>query len=378
LIHLAFKWIGITIAALLALLFLVGLLDAKFHFIPTEHPSTGRLAVTSGRDIYVERAESSEAIRLTRDSSTNAQPAWSAGGQRIAFVSDRDAGRNESGTSSPSFQIYVMNADGTSQVRLTDIPGGCELPTWSPDGKLIACISARLVFIVDVQTGRVVELTGGEQPSENQVHLGASEKAAPSWAPDGRHLVFASAGAIRIADVESSRSVVVAYASPARYDWFRNEHVDLPAAPVWSPDGSLLAFATGKEIHVIDVDGANERSVAVGYWPAWSPDSTRLAFSRMDDPALVRHYYIVNSDGTHLVNVSDRIKVGYEGQGASFYVRPVWSPDGREIAFEFDLGGEGPTHRVGLYAGKADGSGVYRLTELGSSIYGLWWASWTN
>ena len=52
---------------------------------------------------------------------------------RLAFHSNRDGNWN----------IYVMNADGTGQTRLTDDPAADSWPSWSPDGRRIAFISPR-------------------------------------------------------------------------------------------------------------------------------------------------------------------------------------------------------------------------------------------
>jgi len=54
-------------------------------------------------------------------------PVWSPGGTRIAFGSARDG----------NYEIYIMNADGTNQIRLTDHPAYDMSPGWSPDGKHI-------------------------------------------------------------------------------------------------------------------------------------------------------------------------------------------------------------------------------------------------
>jgi len=64
----------------------------------------------------------------------NSDPAWSPDGSKIAFMSDRDGG---------DIEIYVMNADGSHQTRLTNSPGRDAHPSWSPDGKNIYFQSPR-------------------------------------------------------------------------------------------------------------------------------------------------------------------------------------------------------------------------------------------
>lgn len=57
-------------------------------------------------------------------------PAWSPDGKKIAFESNRD-------THDGNYEIYVMNADGSNQTRLTNNKAFDMQPTWSPDGKKI-------------------------------------------------------------------------------------------------------------------------------------------------------------------------------------------------------------------------------------------------
>lgn len=58
-------------------------------------------------------------------------PEWSPDGRRIAFHSRRTG----------NLDIWVMNADGSNPVRLTDDPEHDYLPSWSPDGKMITLTS---------------------------------------------------------------------------------------------------------------------------------------------------------------------------------------------------------------------------------------------
>ena len=87
----------------------------------------------SHSDIYVMNADGSGKRRLTHDARSNAEPAWSPDGRRIAFKSSRDG----------NSEIYVMNADGSGKRNLTRNPARDGRPSWSPDGRRIAFISDR-------------------------------------------------------------------------------------------------------------------------------------------------------------------------------------------------------------------------------------------
>src|SRR5262249_47072459 len=107
---------------------------------PDWSPDGEKIAFASRRDghgeIYVMNTDGSDQTRLTKTdpSVTNNAPAWSPDGQKIVFQSNRD--KNEVGT--PNTEIYVMNADGSDQTRLTTHDGRDEDPDWSPNGKTIA------------------------------------------------------------------------------------------------------------------------------------------------------------------------------------------------------------------------------------------------
>ena len=72
----------------------------------------------ASQEIYVMNADGTGQTRLTASPGADRNPDWSPSGSRILFNTDRD-GQNE---------IYVMNADGTGQARLTNSPGGDASP----------------------------------------------------------------------------------------------------------------------------------------------------------------------------------------------------------------------------------------------------------
>ena len=100
---------------------------------PSWSPNATKIAFSSARDgnhdIYVMNADGSNRTRLTDNSAIDLNPSWSPDGSMIAFSSDRDG---KMGRWTVPNEIYVMNADGSNQTRLTNNPADDTEPSWSP------------------------------------------------------------------------------------------------------------------------------------------------------------------------------------------------------------------------------------------------------
>jgi Tol biopolymer transport system component len=106
-------------------------------------------------EIYVMNADGSGVKRLTYSAGENGWPAWSPDGQKIAFTSARDS-NSQSSDVGPMFDIYVMNADGSHQVRLTH--GFGQFCAWSPDGHYLVFASGNGLAVVRTDGSGLAQL----------------------------------------------------------------------------------------------------------------------------------------------------------------------------------------------------------------------------
>ncbi len=135
-------------------------------------------SLNGGEEIYVANTDGSHLRRITFAAGVSTSPTWNPKtGKQMVFVSDR-AGQPV---------LYLSNADG-SDVQKLDLPdmGYVVDPAWSPNGQLLAFSWQRPsgnydIYVMDIVSRQLVELTKD-----------AGRNERPSWAPDGRHLVFES------------------------------------------------------------------------------------------------------------------------------------------------------------------------------------------
>ena len=155
---------------------------------PTWSPDGSKIAFANSLggtpEIAVMNADGSNRVNLTNNSAVDMNPVWSPDGTRIAFVSNRDF-PGLVGDQSLGFEIYVMNADGSNQTRLTNNSFRDSDPTWSPDSNKIAFTTTR--------DGNF-EIYSMNSNGSNQVNLtnNSSSDFDPVWSPDGNRIAFLS------------------------------------------------------------------------------------------------------------------------------------------------------------------------------------------
>jgi Tol biopolymer transport system component len=246
-----------------------------------------RIVFTSDSKIYVMNADGSNQTRLTNNPGFDSSPACPFDGSQIAFASWQH----------PNYEIYVMNADGSNQTHLTNSPAELDSLAWFPDGSRIAFTSGR-------DSNATIYVMNADGSNQTRLTNNPATGRYPTWSPDGRRIAFDSDrdGRFDIYVMGSDGSNQTNLTnSPDHHDW----------APALSPDGSRIAFTSDRdgypEIYVMDADGSNPTRLTnnsiFNSRPAWSPDGSRIAFESQPDgnPEI----YVMNADGSNQTRLTN-------------------------------------------------------------------------
>ena len=301
----------------LAHFFLVIVIVSGLTLLMVDVDAQAQIAFMSKRDgrlnpeIYAMDADGKNQQRLTNNPHDDWDPSWSPDGKRIVFFSNRD-GHVMGGI--PTFEIYVMDADGKNQQRLTNHPNDDRSPSWSPDGKQIAFVSNRDGHVIGGIPTFEIYVMAADGKNQQRLTENRHGDWNPSWSPDGKRIVFSSRrDGHFIGDFGITEEIYVMDADGKNQQRLtENRQNDL--LPSWSPNGERIAFASDEkgnfenfEIYVMDANGGNQQRLTNNRgddWnPSWSPDGERIAFmSKRNGNAEI---YVMDADGGNPQNLTN-------------------------------------------------------------------------
>jgi Tol biopolymer transport system component len=316
------------------------------------------IAYTSEGHVFVVSVNGGEPIRLTPksfDEHPTKWACWSPDGTHLVFLAGWD--------------VFMIHNDGSELANLTNSQERDEGFSLSPDGATIA-VKGKSLRLIDLAAPNSAHEPNGSH--ELDTTTGIEEYW--SWSPEGAKLLF--------------HNKMVYFNEPEKTGWHVwTVNVDgsglqqLTEAkhnmrPVWSPDGSKIAFEStrdgSREIYVMSADGSDETRLTfskdpdtLNLQPAWSPDGSKIAY--VSDADGDTELYIMNADGTNQVRLTDN---------SAWELLPSWSLDGSRIAFVRDESGQPMFFDVwggDLYVINADGTGEIQLaTDLRSVTLPAW------
>lgn len=275
---------------------------------------------------------------------------------KIVFYSDRDG----------PFEIYVMKADGSGARRLTttgkpkDVGTSKEqaalLPEWSPDGKQIVFQSGP----PDIGLGQIYVMNANGS-GKHRLTTEADNNILPAWSPTGSRIAFVS-------DRDADAQIYVMDAT-GRNQRPVTTQAEYAVFPTWAPDGKRIAFTCVRNgrtaICSVSVSGGRVATILTAprrfkelSAADWSPDGRKIVFQSQVGKNF--DVYVVGADGKGLRRLTtDAANDSY----------PAWSPDGRHIVFSSNRSGG-----TELYVMNADGSSQTRLTNKAGHDEGPDWA----
>lgn len=249
-------------------------------------------------------------------------------------------------------------------------------PRWKAIGLLlsIGCLSLLVCIVASVVLVYSSGWLSGSPGNRNDM---------PVWSPDGNTIAFFS-------DRDGNPDIYVMKPDGSQVEqltrdafaslYFTKSSED--RNPSWSPDGSQIAFESGRDnqmltyvnhdIYVMALDGSNVKRLtddgADEGAPRWSPSGRLIAYTKMEyfsDQALIENpawdIYVMNVDGTEQVQLT---------KDPFNELEPSWSPDGGKIAFISDRNGQ----NFDIYVMNSDGSNVTQLTDDSSNEFGPVWS----
>ena len=243
----------------------------------------------------------------------HASPSISPDGKRLVYAAII-AGKE---------QLFTMNLDGSDSAQITHDSSNHNNPVWSPDGR-------KIVYSLEDDKGETIytmNATGGGEvritPDDQQKYI------HPDWSPDGTKIIYCSTDDLH-PPLKNKSDIYSIELMGRKVTRLVTGGTNTYAS--WSPDGKKIVFrkiigaGMNSEVYVANADGTDQRNLsnnpAFDGWPAWSPDGAQIAFA--SNRGGNYQIFLMNADGSNV-----RPLARTEGRATE----PRWAPDGKMVYF---------------------------------------------
>ncbi len=350
--------------------------------------------------IWLMPVSGGEGIPITDPYGNARQPSWSPDGKKIAFQAYWDG----------NWHIYTVNTDGSGLKQMTSGEFDHREPHWSPDGTSLAFSSDRNgsydIWTLQIVSEQIKVMTSAE-----------GNESGPNWSPDGAELAYISESDGRfelVAQNMTSLEKNTLYSAKGKLtgaSWspdgnrlLVNEHKDVsadllqvnadakevtkvseegedvfPFRHSWVSDGTLIYTASGK-MYQLDESG---KKATIPFSVKVELDRTPYQRKHRDfddtEPQMAKGIVspTLSPDGQSILFVAlqdlwvkKRDELKQLTDDAAVQILPIWSPDGKQIAYSSDKEGT-----FGIWTMNIDGSNPTQVLRTGGSVSGMAWSS---
>ncbi|MBU2945814.1 LpqB family beta-propeller domain-containing protein [Zobellia uliginosa] len=247
---------------------------------PVVSPDGNSVAFAALGNLYVQ-VIGGELTQLTDDIFVDIDPDWSPDGQSIVFASDRTGKMN----------LWMMDLVSKEAKQLTDIKETTLAPSFSPDGKSIAfyATDARNVWgrgvlsLLDVSSGEITA-----------IHDPVFVPSKPSWSPDGRTMALMAIQPASTRYREGMSEILLVSVDGEGYRYVSPDSTRTPGmrsknGPLWSPNGTKIAYIQDGVLWTVPVDARGEikgipkqLTKELAAKPSWAGDSKTIVYLATD------------------------------------------------------------------------------------------------
>ncbi len=239
-------------------------------------------------------------------------------------------------------EIFIMDFDGEKVRQITRDGNFALSPSWAPDGKRIVFTSYKPavkggfnnpnLYSYNIETNQRDLITAAKGVNSGAVFHPFKNQIAYTYSNNGQPEIF-------MLDLDAKTRVAI------------TNTLFFSVEPAWSPDGQRLAYSSSKSgrphVYVSSFNGSNPKQLTfAGVYnssPRWSPKGDKIVFSGQENLKNNFNVFMIDASGSNLVRLTD---------GAHSTENPMFSPDGRHIVFSSNESGTYQLYVMALHSGR--------------------------